>query len=57
MIRFVLARGARRGVPVTLKVLRVNPARELYERLGFSVTGETREHFQMTWRQPAQREA
>ena len=57
VIRSVLTRGARRGVPVTLQVLRVNPARELYERLGFSVTCETPKHFQMTWRQPAQREA
>lgn len=33
---------------VTLRVLKVNPARRLYERLGFVVTGETATHFLMT---------
>jgi ribosomal protein S18 acetylase RimI-like enzyme len=32
---------------VTLQVLKVNPARRLYERLGFRVTGETPTHFLM----------
>lgn len=31
--------------PVKLKVLKVNPARKLYERLGFKVSGETETHF------------
>ena len=35
------------SLPVTLQVLRVNPARALYERLGFAVSGETETHFKM----------
>ncbi len=35
------------GLPVTLQVLKGNPARRLYERLGFVVTGETPTHYQM----------
>jgi len=34
--------------PVRLKVLKVNPARRLYERLGFSVSGDLDTHFEMT---------
>jgi GNAT superfamily N-acetyltransferase len=41
LIRSVLERGAKLGLPVRLRVLRVNPARRLYERLGFVVTDET----------------
>ncbi len=37
------------GIPVRLRVLKVNPARRLYERLGFTVTDETPTHFQMRW--------
>jgi len=33
--------------PVTLSVLKINPARSLYERLGFIVTGETVTHVLM----------
>lgn len=32
---------------VTLQVLKVNPARRFYERLGFSVEGEDEAHFRM----------
>src|SRR5690606_24008451 len=39
LIRKVMASAAVRGVPVRLSVLKANPARELYERLGFEVTG------------------
>ena len=37
------------GAPIgcLLRVLRVNPARRLYERLGFEVTGESPTHFEM----------
>jgi GNAT superfamily N-acetyltransferase len=38
-----------RGKSITLRVLKVNPARDLYERLGFSVTGEAEWHFLMRW--------
>jgi len=40
LLRFVLAEGARLGLPVFLRVRRDNPARRLYDRLGFRVTGE-----------------
>lgn len=36
--------------PVRLRVLRVNPARRLYERFGFTVTDEEPERFFMEWR-------
>lgn len=36
-------------LPVALQVLKVNPARRLYDRLGFRQTGETETHYQMTW--------
>jgi ribosomal protein S18 acetylase RimI-like enzyme len=45
-----LQRGAEEdSVPVTLRVLKANRARELYERLGFVVIGETETHYQMRW--------
>lgn len=44
----ILAQAQSRGVPVRLQVLRANtPARRLYERLGFILSGETETHFQM----------
>jgi ribosomal protein S18 acetylase RimI-like enzyme len=45
-----------RGVPVTLQVLKVNPARALYERLGFVVTDETDTHYVMKASQTQGRE-
>ena len=33
--------------PVKLQVLKVNPARGLYERLGFKISGETETHYWM----------
>ncbi len=41
VIHDVLALAARARKPVRLRVLRPNPARELYERLGFRVTEES----------------
>ncbi|WP_322795403.1 GNAT family N-acetyltransferase [Tepidiforma sp.] len=49
VIRAVQARAAERGLPVTLRVLKVNPARALYERLGFQHTGQTDTHYLMAW--------
>ena len=40
LLRQVQASAASRGLPVRLNVLKVNPARALYERLGFAVVGE-----------------
>jgi GNAT superfamily N-acetyltransferase len=47
LIRSLLQRGAERGLPVCLRVLKVNPARQLYDRLGFVVTAETETHYSM----------
>jgi ribosomal protein S18 acetylase RimI-like enzyme len=44
------ARG--RGTPVRLQVLKVNPAHQLHQRLGFGQTGETETHYQMEWQSP-----
>ena len=33
--------------PIRLQVLKVNPARNLYLRLGFKVVGETETHYKM----------
>ncbi len=46
-IRLFLADAKKRGLDAALQVFRVSPARRLYERLGFSVTGETATHFLM----------
>lgn len=39
-----------RRLPVRLQVLKINPAKALYERLGFAVWGELERHWQMEWR-------
>lgn len=31
--------------PVTLQVMKINPAQDLYKRLGFQIVGETETHF------------
>ncbi len=36
-------------LPLRLQVLKVNPARRLYERIGFAVAVETDTHYQMRW--------
>lgn len=43
----VLADARANGLPVRLQVIKTNPARRLYERLGFEVTGETSTHYTM----------
>jgi ribosomal protein S18 acetylase RimI-like enzyme len=52
LISEVLCDAHGRGLPVILRVLRVNPARRLYERLGFVVIGETGPHYLMAARPP-----
>ena len=49
LIRDLQKEAERRGVPVKLQVLQGNPARRLYERLGFAATGETETHIMMSW--------
>lgn len=47
LIRHVLEEATQRGVPVTLTVLKVNPARTLYERLGFRITATDEQRYFM----------
>ena len=49
LIRKLLDEAEQRGVPLKLRVLHGNPARHLYERLGFVATGETETHIMMKW--------
>ena len=44
VITDILATARQRRVPVHLQVLKGNPARQLYDRLGFVVTGQTDTH-------------
>ncbi|MBN2908939.1 GNAT family N-acetyltransferase [Polycladomyces sp. WAk] len=47
LIRQLLEEAHQQGVAVTLQVLKMNPARRLYERLGFRVVGETEIKYRM----------
>ncbi|MHC4713751.1 MAG: GNAT family N-acetyltransferase [Planctomycetota bacterium] len=50
-MRLAMERARRRGLPVRLRVMKVNPrARALYERLGLVRIGETDTHDLMEWR-------
>jgi ribosomal protein S18 acetylase RimI-like enzyme len=53
VIRSVIAEAETQKMPLCLSVLKVNPARRLYERLGFGVTEETEHHFRMKFRRAA----
>ena len=44
LLQSVIAQASRENVPVALRVLKINPARHLYERLGFATIGETETH-------------
>jgi ribosomal protein S18 acetylase RimI-like enzyme len=48
LLRTLMDEAAAGGLPVDLQVLKVNPARQLYERLGFRVYEETETHYRMT---------
>jgi ribosomal protein S18 acetylase RimI-like enzyme len=50
VIRSVIAEAEGHNMPLYLSVLKVNPARRLYERLGFVVIEETEHHFRMKFR-------
>jgi ribosomal protein S18 acetylase RimI-like enzyme len=54
LVAHLCDRSGRLGLPVRLKVLRVNRAQQLYRRLGFTVIGETDTHLLMeraaSWR-------
>ncbi len=47
LIEGVCGRADSMGLPVELQVLKVNPATQLYERLGFTTQGETETHYLM----------
>lgn len=50
VIRALIERGREEHKPVALQVLKVNlEARDLYQRLGFGVTGENDTHYIMSW--------
>jgi ribosomal protein S18 acetylase RimI-like enzyme len=50
VVRGLIAATQRRGKPVALQVLKSNiHARNLYQRLGFGVTGENETHYIMAW--------
>lgn len=49
LVRELCDQAARINLPVRLQVSKSNPARRLYERLGFRMIGESDTHFQMQW--------
>jgi ribosomal protein S18 acetylase RimI-like enzyme len=49
LIRALLDRAQATGQPVSLNVIRGNPAISLYRRLGFRVVGEDEEKLRMRW--------
>lgn len=50
VMKTVMAEATNQGKPVALRVLKVNiRARDLYQRLGFGVTGETDTHYIMAY--------
>jgi GNAT superfamily N-acetyltransferase len=53
-VKEILEDADRRGLPVKLRVLKVNPrALRFYERLGFHALSETETHFQMEYERRA----
>ena len=57
VIRSVVAEAETQKMPLYLSVLKVNPARRLYERLGFVIIEETEHHFRMKFRGAAAKES
>ena len=49
LMRDLLDQAARAGCPVHLGVLQGNPARRLYERLGFRIVAESEREAAMLW--------
>jgi ribosomal protein S18 acetylase RimI-like enzyme len=47
IITDLMAQASRQGCPVSLQVLKLNPAQDLYKRLGFRVVDETVTHYLM----------
>jgi ribosomal protein S18 acetylase RimI-like enzyme len=47
IIQDILEKSHGKNKPVRLQVLKINPAKKLYNRLGFKIFGETETHFLM----------
>lgn len=47
VLHHLLAQAQISGRPVSLRVFKVNPARRLYERLGFTIVGESEPYYLM----------
>ena len=47
IIRSLILRANKNEKSLGLRVLKINPAKKLYERLGFSIVGETDTHYMM----------
>lgn len=52
LLRELLADSDKKTLAVRLQVLRTNPAARLYERLGFTRTGEDQMYYQMEYKKP-----
>ena len=51
LMKDILTESKQKGIPVRLQVLKVNNrAKVFYERIGFSVTGETETHHKMEYK-------
>ncbi|MFZ5822960.1 MAG: GNAT family N-acetyltransferase [Bacillota bacterium] len=50
LIRLLQAEAAEKARPIRLQVMKGNPARRLYERLGFGLAGESETHVALVWR-------
>lgn len=53
LVRALQAEAAEKDLPLRLKVVLTNPARRLYERLGFVALGDDGVYEQMEWRSAA----
>ena len=49
LVRLLQAEAAEQARPVRLQVMKGNPARRLYERLGFRLSGENETHAALVW--------
>ena len=52
VMRWLQCEAAACHLPLRLQVLKVNPARRFYERLGFATIADTLSHWRMEWREP-----
>ncbi|HOP06338.1 MAG TPA: GNAT family N-acetyltransferase [candidate division Zixibacteria bacterium] len=52
IMRLIMDRASSAGLPVGLHVLKNNPARRLYERLGFVIIDQNETHFEMEFKLP-----